>query len=171
MEMLLKSPCKTKQSIGAIIVSPTRELTTQIADVFKVFSEKAPGHASLLLLTGGTDPQKDINSIKENGCNIIVATPGRLWDLFRYCHTSRVAVHSNCCRIHPVHLFSPHCRRLPEMSTYARSLEVLVLDEADRLLDMGFKEKLGEILSRLPKQRRTVCAKQLCNCIFVFATL
>eukprot|EP00047_Mylnosiga_fluctuans_P003973 m.232036 g.232036 ORF g.232036 m.232036 type:complete len:609 (-) comp12292_c0_seq1:34-1860(-) len=128
MELLLKNPCKSKQHIGAIIISPTIELSTQIHDVVQIFAKHAPGNAAVLLLTGGTNVQKDIEHVKTNGCNIIVATPGRLWDLFR---------------------------RVPELGTSAKALEVLVLDEADRLLDMGFREKLGEILQRLPKQRRT----------------
>jgi ABC-type Na+ transport system ATPase subunit NatA len=47
-------------------------------------------------------------------------------------------------------------RRLPELGALVKELEVLVLDEADRLLDLGFAETLNEIFARLPKQRRTV---------------
>lgn len=84
MEMLLRNPCRTKQHIGALVISPTRELATQIFDIVKVFTAKAPGHANPILLTGGTETEIDVKQMKENGCNIIVATPGRLWDLFRY---------------------------------------------------------------------------------------
>ena len=83
IEMLLHTPCRSRQSVGALIISPTRELATQIMGVVEVFAKHIPGHAATLLLTGGTDPQKDIENIKKNGCNIIVATPGRLWDMFR----------------------------------------------------------------------------------------
>ena len=84
MEMLLRNPLKTKQSIGAIIISPTRELTTQIRDVVQLFASHAPGNTGVLHLIGGSKPEDDVKNIMTTGCNIIVATPGRLWDLFRY---------------------------------------------------------------------------------------
>ena len=66
-----------------------------------------------------------------NRGNIIVATPGRLEDLFR--------------------------RKADglDLASCVKSLDVLVLDEADRLLDMGFESSLNAILAFLPKQRRT----------------
>ena len=81
--MLLRNPCKTKQHVGAIIVSPTRELASQIFDVVEIFARHVGNNTATLLLTGGTSPQADMDKIKSHGCNIIVATPGRLWDLFR----------------------------------------------------------------------------------------
>ena len=130
MEMLIKSPCPSKQHVGALIISPTRELASQIKEVVDMFARHLEHPTSVLLLTGGTNPQEDVDRLRKDGCNIIVATPGRLWDVFR---------------------------RLPDLSGLVRGLEVLVLDEADRLLALGFREKLTEILGRLPKQRRTVC--------------
>jgi ATP-dependent RNA helicase DDX55/SPB4 len=80
-----------------------------------------------LLLGGGTTPADDRKIFLKNSPNVLVGTPGRLLEL----------------------LSSPyvHCPQ----STF----EMLVLDEADRLLDLGFKEDLQKILHRLPKQRRT----------------
>lgn len=80
-----------------------------------------------LLLGGTTTPAQDLSRFLKNSPNILISTPGRLLEL----------------------LSSPHVH-CPQ-STF----EVLVLDEADRLLDLGFKNDLQKILGRLPKQRRT----------------
>jgi ATP-dependent RNA helicase DDX55/SPB4 len=80
-----------------------------------------------LLLGGKTTPAQDLSSFLKVSPNLLVATPGRLLEL----------------------LSSPHVH-CPQSS-----FEVLVLDEADRLLDLGFKDDLQKILQRLPKQRRT----------------
>lgn len=80
-----------------------------------------------LLLGGTQSPAVDLKKFLAYDPNVLVGTPGRLNEL----------------------LSSPyvHCT--------ADSFEVLVLDEADRLLDMGFKEALTSIIAKLPKQRRT----------------
>ena len=115
-----------KHEVGALVVTPTRELATQIAGVFEIF---VPSEISMCLLVGGRDIQTDLGSINSQGAQIIVATPGRLVDLLE-----RV-----------------DCSLAPAM----KSLEVLVLDEADRLLELGFEKSINTILSYLPKQRRT----------------
>jgi ATP-dependent RNA helicase DDX55/SPB4 len=143
----LEEPIK-KHHIGAIIVSPTRELATQIhsvllsllafhepsADALKPLEEgeKRRPSSSLtvlpqLLLGGTTTPAQDLSRFLKNSPNLLISTPGRLLEL----------------------LSSPHVH-CPQSS-----FEVLVLDEADRLLDLGFKDDLQKILGRLPKQRRT----------------
>ena len=80
-----------------------------------------------LLLGGTTTPAQDLSSFLKTSPNMLIATPGRLLEL----------------------LSSPHVH-CPQSS-----FEVLVMDEADRLLDLGFKDDLQKILQRLPKQRRT----------------
>lgn len=80
-----------------------------------------------LLLGGSTTPAQDLSHFLKLSPNFLISTPGRLLEL----------------------LSSPHVH-CPQSS-----FEVLVLDEADRLLDLGFKEDLQKILGRLPKQRRT----------------
>lgn len=80
-----------------------------------------------LLLGGSTTPAEDLSTFLKRSPNFLISTPGRLLEL----------------------LSSPHVH-CPQSS-----FEVLVLDEADRLLDLGFKEDLQKILARLPKQRRT----------------
>ena len=80
-----------------------------------------------LLLGGTTTPAQDLSHFLQRSPNLLISTPGRLLEL----------------------LCSPH------VHCSQSSFEVLVLDEADRLLDLGFKEDLQKILARLPKQRRT----------------
>ncbi|KAK2805241.1 ATP-dependent rRNA helicase spb4 [Emmonsiellopsis sp. PD_5] len=151
----LESPIK-KHHVGAIIISPTRELATQIYNVLlSLLAFHGPSAARLqlaesngekddanpppsypsstlkivpqLLLGGTTTPAQDLSAFLKQSPNLLVSTPGRLLEL----------------------LSSPHVH-CPQSS-----FEVLVLDEADRLLDLGFKEDLQKILGRLPKQRRT----------------
>lgn len=141
--------------MGAIIISPTRELATQIHSVLvsllafhgpsaansrppdedeMVANENRPTFppstlkvVPQLLLGGSTTPAQDLSFFLKNSPNLLIATPGRLLEL----------------------LSSPHVH-CPQSS-----FEVLVMDEADRLLDLGFKDDLQRILQRLPKQRRT----------------
>lgn len=116
----------TKNETGALVVTPTRELATQIAGVFAPFLSPS---LSLALLIGGQELQTDISTINQTGAQVVVATPGRLVDLLG---------RSKC-----------------KLAAALRSLEVLVLDEADRLLELGFEQSINTILSYLPKQRRT----------------
>lgn len=137
-----------KHHVGAIIISPTRELATQIHTVLlSLLAFHEPSSAALnpsedgetrrtstnitvlpqLLLGGTTTPAQDLSRFLKNSPNLLISTPGRLLEL----------------------LSSPHVH-CPQSS-----FEVLVLDEADRLLDLGFKDDLQKILGRLPKQRRT----------------
>jgi len=87
----------------------------------------APAVKPQLLVGGDTSTAQDLSNFLKYSPNLLIATPGRLLEL----------------------LSSPHVH-CPQSS-----FEVLVLDEADRLLDLGFKEDLQKILGRLPKQRRT----------------
>ncbi|KAL5049228.1 hypothetical protein BDW71DRAFT_176389 [Aspergillus fruticulosus] len=147
----LEEPIK-KHHVGAVIVSPTRELASQIYNVLTSLLAFHPASAAVitptetdenaprpkhsssvlkvvpqLLLGGSTSPAEDLSTFLKRSPNLLVATPGRLLEL----------------------LSSPHVY-CPQSS-----FEMLVLDEADRLLDLGFKETLQNILRRLPKQRRT----------------
>jgi ATP-dependent RNA helicase DDX55/SPB4 len=143
----LEEPTK-KHHVAAIIVSPTRELAAQIhnvlMDLLKFHApsaeilpqleddEKRPATTTpvivpQLLVGGTTTPAQDLSFFLRHSPNVLISSPGRLVEL----------------------LSSPHVH-CPQSS-----FEVLVLDEADRLLDLGFKPDLQKILSHLPKQRRT----------------
>nr|XP_020443783.1 ATP-dependent RNA helicase DDX55 [Monopterus albus]XP_020443784.1 ATP-dependent RNA helicase DDX55 [Monopterus albus] len=131
IELLLKREEKLKKmQVGAMVITPTRELALQISEVMEHFLQKFPQFTQILLI-GGSNPIEDVEKFKDQGANIVIATPGRLEDLFRRKSEGL------------------------DLANSVRSLDVLVLDEADRLLDMGFEASLNTILSYLPKQRRT----------------
>ncbi|KAK3101528.1 hypothetical protein FSP39_004227 [Pinctada imbricata] len=130
LEILMKRAPLKQHEIGALIITPTRELAIQIYEVLNIFIERLP-HFSSILMIGGVSVRKDVENFMERGGNIVVATPGRFEALLEKPPTN----------------FS--------LAGSVKSLEVLVLDEADRLLDMGFESTINTILSYLPKQRRT----------------
>nr|CDS30601.1 ATP dependent RNA helicase DDX55 [Hymenolepis microstoma] len=138
-----------KHEIGALILSPTYELTVQIHDVLFTFlpffkHEDGSPRFSSLVLSGGAAHSKrleDLQKLQSEGANIMVATPGRLVDLVQKAPIFLGQTTNN-------QTLNPVIRGL-------RSLELLILDEADRLLDMGFEPQLNAILGMLPKQRRT----------------
>lgn len=76
--------------VGAIIISPTRELATQISEILAEFLKRVPSlrHA---LLVGGVTLQEDAEKLKK-GVNIIVATPGRLEDLLSNCSSIQLSL-------------------------------------------------------------------------------
>jgi len=104
-----------------LVISPTRELATQIFDVLRTVGKHHELSAGLVI--GG----KDVEQEKERifAMNILVATPGRLVQ-------------------HMEQTYGFTCD----------NVQMLVLDEADRILDMGFKEALNSIVANLPKDNR-----------------
>ncbi|KAI5633511.1 DEAD/DEAH box helicase domain-containing protein [Phthorimaea operculella] len=133
LEMLLKKekdgPLR-KDMIYGVIISPTRELATQIHKVIELFlAEPELSHITMSLLLGGRPIEVDMQSLQK-GSQIAVCTPGRLQDLLDE-------------------------RKQLNLAGRLKELEFLVLDEADRLLDLGFSVTLTTILQYLPRQRRT----------------
>lgn len=125
-EMLQRSETRWRpRDVGALVIAPTRELAMQIMGVATVLAAHMPD-VRLLILTGGADNAESWAQFLEHGGNLVVGTPGRLQ------HTLSKA---------------------PEFNV--KKLELLILDEADRLLDMGFQQSLNVILQKLPKLRRT----------------
>lgn len=127
LQILLRREEKLKdKEIGAIVISPTRELAKQIYQVYSgLFAQES--NVSAALLVGGTNVSTNLETLKLVQPDILIATPGRLLDIIQRA----------------------------EFSMKLSELEVLVLDEADVLLDLGFENTLNEILSSLPRQRRT----------------
>lgn len=114
---------KSGRGPHALVVTPTRELAAQIDDVVKVVCQKTGQRAVIVM--GGAKFDKQIAAL-EKGCDLLVATPGRLLDLMEHNHVSLSGV------------------------------EVLVLDEADRMLDMGFWPSVRRIMHALPEQHQTL---------------
>jgi ATP-dependent RNA helicase RhlE len=107
-----------------LALSPTRELSGQIADSFRAYGRHIRPLAVELAI-GGVPINRQIRAVAR-GLEVLVATPGRLLDL----------VHNRALRLD--------------------RLEVLVLDEADRMLDMGFIHDIKKIVAMLPKERQTL---------------
>ena len=115
---------KQSPKISALIISPTRELVLQIAAEAGKLLSRVP-QTRVRTAIGGTNKDKEGRQIY-NGCQILVATPGRLLD----------------------HLSDEEMQfRLSEVNT-------LVLDEADRMLDMGFLPDIKRIIGHLPAKEK-----------------
>lgn len=112
-----------EDSIGLLVLSPTRELACQISKEVCRFSKNL--NFKTLAVFGGTSIPEQIKAIKK-GVNAIVATPGRLLDLLRS---------------KKIKNFKP---------------KIVVLDEADEMLDMGFLQEIHEIFSFLPEKRQSL---------------
>ncbi len=107
----------------SLILEPTRELAAQVAENFEKYGKNHK--LSMALLIGGVQMGDQVKAL-EKGVDVLIATPGRLMDLFE-----RGKILLNGC-------------------------DLLVIDEADRMLDMGFIPDIETICSRLPKQRQTL---------------
>jgi superfamily II DNA/RNA helicase len=107
----------------SLILEPTRELAMQVAENFDKYGKYHP--LSMALLMGGVQMGDQVKAL-EKGVDVLIATPGRLMDLF-----SRGTIMLNDCKL-------------------------LVIDEADRMLDMGFIPDIEEICGKLPRDRQTL---------------
>ena len=137
LETLYKMPTPLKKhEIGALIISPTRELASQISEVLEEFLKDSDVGLSSILFIGGNKVEKDVLKFDEGGGNIIIGTPGRLEDLLMG-KTVGATQGQN------------------KFVMALKALEILILDEADRLLSLGFENAINTILSFCPKQRRT----------------
>jgi len=113
-----------QKSCRVLVLSPTRELSGQIADSFRAYGRHMRP-LEVALAIGGVPINRQVRAVAR-GAEVLVATPGRLLDL----------VNQRALRLDQV--------------------EVLVLDEADRMLDMGFIHDIKRVVAMLPKQRQTL---------------
>ena len=112
------------RSVQVLILCPTRELATQVADeVHKLTAHKRGIHA--VPIYGGASYERQFFELKK-GVQIVIGTPGRLMD-----HMDRGTL---------------------DLS----NVKMVILDEADRMLDMGFREDIEKILRSTPTERQTV---------------
>ena len=109
--------------VRALILTPTRELAAQVAENVALYGKNLPLRSTVVF--GGVKINPQMMALRK-GADILVATPGRLLDLY-----SQNAVKFG-------------------------QLEVLVLDEADRMLDMGFIHDIKKVLALLPKNRQNL---------------
>jgi ATP-dependent RNA helicase RhlE len=109
--------------IKALVLTPTRELAAQVAANIDEYKVNTPIRSTVVF--GGVSINPQMKHLRR-GCDILVATPGRLLDLFQ----------QNAVKFSDV--------------------SVLVLDEADRMLDMGFIHDIKRILKLLPQKRQNL---------------
>ena len=123
LELLSKKERLFNRQARVLILTPTRELASQILASLETYGKYVSIRTAVVFGGVNINPQK--NKLK-NGVDILVATPGRLLDLYR-----QKAIKFN-------------------------DLDTFVLDEADRMLDMGFIHDIRKIISFLPKNRQTL---------------
>ena len=109
--------------VRALILTPTRELAIQIQECFEAYGRHLPLRSTVIFGGVGQNPQ--VEALKR-GTDVLVATPGRLADLYN--------------------------QGFVDLSR----LEIFVLDEADRMLDMGFIHDVKKILKWLPREKQTL---------------
>jgi ATP-dependent RNA helicase RhlE len=107
----------------ALVLTPTRELTAQVADSARAYGKYAG--VRTVVVFGGVSINPQIDALRDR-CDLLVATPGRLLDLAE------------------------------QGALDLRSIECIVLDEADRMLDMGFLPAIRRVLKLLPQQRQNL---------------
>jgi len=124
VELIYKLKFMPRNGTGAIIISPTRELSMQ---TFGVLRELLKHHYHTYgLIMGGANRNSEAQKLAK-GINILVATPGRLLD---------------------------HLQNTKDF--LYKNLQCLIIDEADRILDVGFEEEMKKIVRLLPKKRQTM---------------
>ena len=114
-----------KKEIFALILLPSRELAEQVHQELTKFISNLKYEITSQLFIGGKKYEEDLIKYQKEIPNIIIATPGRILD---FIEKEKISL---------------------------SNLEILILDEADRMLDMGFELTVSNIISKLPKQRRT----------------
>ena len=121
--LMMEGPEVASNSVRALVLVPTRELAEQVHESFRTYGQHLP--LRTYAVYGGVSINPQMMKLRK-GIDVLVATPGRLLDLFR-----QNAVKFN-------------------------QLQTLVLDEADRMLDLGFADELRAVYAALPKKRQTL---------------
>jgi superfamily II DNA/RNA helicase len=121
--LTMQGPQVAANSVRLLVLVPTRELAVQVYDSFCAYGQNLP--LRMALAYGGVSINPQMMKLRR-GTDLLVATPGRLLDLYR----------QNALKF--------------------GQLETLVLDEADRMLDLGFSRELNDIFALLPAQRQTL---------------
>ncbi len=118
-----RSSMNSRRQVKCLVMVPTRELAVQIAEVFDVIGKYT--RLNILGLYGGVDQDSQIRKL-DRGVDVLVATPGRMFDLVSQEHIDLSRV------------------------------DMLVLDEADHMLDLGFIKDIRDVLRHLPRRHQTL---------------
>ncbi|WP_219062647.1 DEAD/DEAH box helicase [Pseudomonas sp. UMAB-08] len=121
--LTMEGPKVAANSVRALVLVPTRELAEQVHENIEQYNENLP--LKTYAVYGGVSINPQMMKLR-SGVDVLVATPGRLLDLYR------------------------------QKALKFNQLQILVLDEADRMLDLGFSEELRDIYAALPKRRQTL---------------
>jgi ATP-dependent RNA helicase MSS116 len=136
IERLLTLPASSIRGISILVLAPTRELALQIEDEAQLLlahhKQFTVGH-----VIGGTNINSSYNLLLATPPTVLIATPGRLLDLLQ--------------SPTPPHLAGKHSVSVAQQFA---AMKTIVYDEADRLLDQGFKKDLDAILRFLPDKNR-----------------
>lgn len=124
LQLLQEKKESKSRNIPVLVLVPTRELASQVAQVADNFSRFLNRKVKTVAVFGGVSINPQM--MKMNGTDILIATPGRLLDL------------------------------LSKNSLSLSMVEILVMDEMDKVLNMGFRDEVDQILREIPKQRQTV---------------
>ncbi|KAI9631920.1 P-loop containing nucleoside triphosphate hydrolase protein [Dioszegia hungarica] len=124
IQRLITAPAPPASSTSVLILSPTRELAMQISVAAEGLLRNHQDTLGVRCVVGGTNMQKDIRDLKSRRADILIATPGRLLDLIENAGIAQ---------------------------RFA-GIRSLILDEADRLLDQGFRRELVKIIESLPQK-------------------
>jgi ATP-dependent RNA helicase RhlE len=123
IQHIANNPMPGKPAIRALVLTPTRELAAQIGDSFEMYSKYLKMRH--VVVFGGVNQNPQVSAL-QRGVDVLVATPGRLLDLYGQGHID------------------------------FRKVGFFVLDEADRMLDMGFIRDIRKVLDFLPKRRQNL---------------
>ena len=126
LQKLITESAASHREPTALILVPIRELADQVLGVIRDFSEKLPQRINSIALYGGASVNAQMQALGKANIDIAIATPGRLLDL----------VDKNALKL--------------------SSVSTLVLDEADKMLNLGFKEEVDKILSLIPRKRQNL---------------
>lgn len=125
LELLSNSRAQGKAKIQVLVLTPTRELTLQVAEYFKTFGSFLKKELKVVSVIGGESIGDQLYDIQQ-GCDVLVATSGRFLDV------------------------------LSKKQMNLSFVEYFVLDEADKMLDLGFAEELSLILEAIPTKRQNL---------------
>ncbi|GGI85731.1 DEAD/DEAH box helicase [Shewanella gelidii] len=123
LNQLMKGQTQKRKRVRGLILVPTRELANQVEQSIQSYAKNTS--LTSLAMYGGVESQTQKKALID-GCDILVATPGRLLDMYT------------------------------QRAVYFEEIEFLVLDEADRMLDMGFIEDINKIIDKLPLERQNL---------------
>lgn len=125
VDMLYRKKQKQRRPDGVkcLVLAPTHELANQLNQVFQQIAQFT--NVRTMALIGGVDQDPQIKKLNK-GVDIVIATPGRMFDLISQGHL------------------------------LTHRIEILVLDEADHMLDLGFIKDIRDLIRKLPRRRQTL---------------